>query len=72
MRRRVYVASCRNLPDWEQDDAAFLDALNEEVDVTVLPWDQPGVDFSTFEAVLLQCLHRITSFFEGKSIFELF
>ena len=54
MRRRIYVASCRNLPDWEQDDATFLDALNEEADVTVLPWDQPGVDFSTFEAVLLR------------------
>ena len=54
MRRRVCVASCGNLPDWEQDDAAFLDALNEEVEVTVLPWDQPGVDFSTFEAVLLR------------------
>ena len=54
MRRRVYVASCRGLPDWEEDDADFLDALNHEVDVTVLPWDESGVDFSKYDAILLR------------------
>lgn len=54
MNRRVWVASCHNLPDWEVDDAPFLKALADVgVHAQVLPWDAP-VDLRDFDACLIR------------------
>lgn len=52
---RIALASCTDLPDWEVDDLPFHTALRERgADLHVLPWDAPGVDWETFDAVLVR------------------
>lgn len=51
----IALATCRDLPDWEQDDAplhAALTALGVRFSQPV--WNDPGVDWGHFDAVLIR------------------
>ncbi len=51
----IALATCRDLPDWEQDDAplhAALAALGVQVSQPV--WNDPAVDWGRFDAVLIR------------------
>ena len=51
----VALPTCQNLPDWEVDDAPFHRALNEvAIDWERPIWDNPAVDWSRFDAVLIR------------------
>ena len=51
---RIAIASCRNLPDWEQDDRPFFNELKRlDIDYQVLAWDS-DTDWSQFDACLLR------------------
>ena len=48
----IAIASCRDLPDWEVDDRALYEALDQQqVGWRLVAWDAPDVDWSTFDAV---------------------
>ncbi|MEC7946529.1 MAG: hypothetical protein VX265_03115 [Myxococcota bacterium] len=52
---RIALASCADLPDWEVDDRPLHAALRARgVALEVLPWDATGVDWGTFDAVLVR------------------
>ena len=52
---RIALASCSNLPGWEVDDAPFHQSLAlRGVEVAHPVWDDPTVDWSTFDACLIR------------------
>lgn len=51
----IALATCRDLPEWEHDDAPFhraLEALGVKISQPV--WDDPKVDWTDFDAVLIR------------------
>ncbi len=54
-RRRVALATCSPFPPVEDDEEPLRQGLRElGVDVADVAWDATGVDWSTFDAVLLR------------------
>ena len=53
-RPSVALATCRNLPAHEHDDARFEASLKERAEVTLAAWDDERVDWSRFDAVLVR------------------
>lgn len=52
---KIALATCRDLPDWEVDDAPLHAALRAlGVDLSQPAWDAPGLDWSSFDAVLIR------------------
>lgn len=52
---RIALATCRSLPSHERDDLSLLAALRElGVNVEQPVWDDPAVDWSGFDAVLIR------------------
>jgi len=52
---RVAVATCAALPDLHEDDALLLPALAEVgVDAVPAVWDDPGVDWSVYDLVVVR------------------
>jgi len=51
---RIALATCSTLPAWECDDAPLLAALRARVDVEQPVWDDPEVDWSSFDLVLIR------------------
>lgn len=52
--RKIALASCHNLPDWEVDDRPFHAALAARgADFAVVPWDAE-VDWAQFDACLIR------------------
>ena len=52
---RIALATCSTLPAWECDDAPLLAALRARVGAVEQPiWDDPEVDWSSFDAVLIR------------------
>lgn len=48
------IASCADLPDWEQDDQLFINALKEKnIQYEVVAWDA-NIDWSQFDACLIR------------------
>lgn len=59
--RRIALASCLPLPTGDDDDLALLPALAElGVQASMVPWDQPGVDWSQFDATVLRATWNYT------------
>lgn len=55
MSRRIALASCLALPTGNGDDLALLAPLAAlGVEASMVPWDQPGVDWSQFDATVLR------------------
>ena len=55
MSRRIALASCLRLPTGDGDDLALLPALAEHgIEASMVPWDQPGVDWASFDATVLR------------------
>ncbi len=55
MSRRIALATCLKLPTGDGDDLALLPALSEHgIEASMVPWDQPGVDWSSFDATVLR------------------
>jgi glutathione synthase/RimK-type ligase-like ATP-grasp enzyme len=52
---RIALATCRDVPAWEQDDRPLVAAL---CDLGAMPrwvaWDDPAVDWSSFDACLIR------------------
>ncbi len=68
---KLALLSCRELPEWEQDDRYFHEVLSKEgVDWQVLPWDI-DVDWSQFDVALIRTtwdyVDRISSFSQRLS-----
>jgi glutathione synthase/RimK-type ligase-like ATP-grasp enzyme len=52
---RVALATCAELPEGDPDDAALVAALGAEgFDVSWRVWDEPGVDWGAFDAVVVR------------------
>ena len=52
---RLALATCSNLPDWEVDDAPFHQAIvNAGIELERPVWDDPKVDWTSFDAVLIR------------------
>lgn len=52
---RLALATCATLPSWEVDDRPFHDALAARgIDAPQIVWDDPFVDWSAFDAVLIR------------------
>ena len=52
---RVALATCAELPEGDPDDAALVAALGAEgFDVSWRVWDDPGVDWGAFDAVVVR------------------
>lgn len=52
---RIALATCSTLPAWERDDVPLLAALRARVDAVEQPsWDDPAIDWSSFDAVLIR------------------
>jgi len=52
---RIAIATCRNLPDWEVDDTPLFEAFAaRDIDAPAIIWDDPGVEWSTFDACLIR------------------
>lgn len=52
---RIAVLSCDPLPEPDPDEAPLRSALGKRgASVTVLPWDRPDVDWSTFDRVVVR------------------
>jgi hypothetical protein len=52
---RLALATCRDLPDWEVDDRPLRQALRDRGALVAEPaWDDPGVDWSSFDACLIR------------------
>ena len=52
---RVAIASCTALPPQFTDDLRIAEALAERgVSATQIPWDDPGTEWSAFEAVVIR------------------
>ncbi|MEO6502981.1 MAG: hypothetical protein ABIQ09_13860 [Jatrophihabitantaceae bacterium] len=61
MSRRIALASCLPLPTGDDDDLALLPALAElGVEASMVPWDQPGVDWAAFDATVLRATWNYT------------
>ena len=64
------IATCKNLPDWEQDDRSFHEALNQlGIEFELKPWDaKPFLNEKT-QAVLIRTTwdyqENHSSFFGG-------
>jgi len=55
MPRAIAIATCGELPDLDEDECTFLDALVElGAEATPAVWDDPSIDWSTFDAVVLR------------------
>jgi len=53
--RRVAFATCRALPQLDQDDRVALPALSElGIEVVPVVWDDPAVDWSSFDLIVLR------------------
>lgn len=51
----IVLATCRDLPEWEQDDQALHEALRGRgVDFDVIPWDDPDVEWAMCDACLIR------------------
>ncbi|MEO0477870.1 MAG: hypothetical protein AAF196_00170 [Planctomycetota bacterium] len=49
------IVTCRDLPDWEVDDTPLLEELRRlGADYRLVPWDDPGTDWSDFGAALIR------------------
>jgi glutathione synthase/RimK-type ligase-like ATP-grasp enzyme len=52
---RIALATCAELPEGDPDDAALVAALGAEgFDVSWRVWDDPGVDWGAFDAVVVR------------------
>ena len=52
---RLALATCSNLPDWEVDDVPFHQAIvNAGIELERPVWDDPKVDWTSFDAVLIR------------------
>ncbi len=52
---RIALATCRDLPDWEVDDAPLHEALRARgVDLQRPAWDDPSFDWSSCDACLIR------------------
>jgi glutathione synthase/RimK-type ligase-like ATP-grasp enzyme len=52
---RVALATCAELPEGDPDDAALVAALRAEgFDASWRVWDEPGVDWAAFDAVVVR------------------
>ena len=52
---RIALATCRDLPDWEVDDAPLIEALEARgVEVVRPAWDDASVDWSAHAACLVR------------------
>lgn len=52
---RIALATCSDLPDWEVDDRPLHAALEARaVDLSQPAWDDPDVDWASFDAVLIR------------------
>ncbi|MGB0648470.1 MAG: hypothetical protein ACPGQS_14895, partial [Bradymonadia bacterium] len=53
-RKRIAIATCDELPDWEVDDKPLYDYLTKLADVELRSWSCSQTDWSVFDAVLLR------------------
>jgi hypothetical protein len=52
---RIAIASFEGMPPDFRDDEWLVDALRgREVEVEVIPWDRPGVDWARFDSVVVR------------------
>ncbi|HEY0166225.1 MAG TPA: hypothetical protein VGB75_04205 [Jatrophihabitans sp.] len=62
MSRRIALASCQALPTGDGDDLALLAPLAAlGVEASMVPWDQPGVEWSRFDATIIRATWDYTS-----------
>ncbi len=52
---QLAIATCRDLPDWEVDDAPFHRALQQlDCDSQQVAWDDPTADWTAFDLCLIR------------------
>jgi glutathione synthase/RimK-type ligase-like ATP-grasp enzyme len=55
MNRRIAIASCEDLPVGTSDDALMVAACERlDLEVAVIPWSEPGVDWAGFGATIIR------------------
>lgn len=61
MSSRIALATCLDLPTGDGDDLPLLHALTERGHrVSMVPWDQPDVDWSAFDATVIRATWNYT------------
>ncbi len=61
MSSRIVLATCLDLPTGDGDDLPLLHALTERGHlVSMVPWDQPDVDWSAFDATVIRATWNYT------------
>lgn len=53
-QKKIAVASCADLPEWEVDDHPLIQHLSAANHVRVVSWDDESIDWQQFDAVLLR------------------
>lgn len=62
MSRRIALATCLPMPAGDDDELPLAPALAElGFEVSMLPWDQPGVDWNAFDATVIRATWNYTS-----------
>lgn len=62
MSRRIALATCLPLPTGDEDELPLVPALAElGFEVSMLPWDQPGLDWDAFDATVIRATWNYTS-----------
>lgn len=62
MSRRIAIATCLELPTGDGDDLPLLPALTRRgLQASMVPWNQPGVDWSSFDATVLRATWDYTT-----------
>ena len=60
----IGVATCSDLPGWEIDDQPLFDAMDRKgLEYSLAEWDDPDVDWSAFDGVLVRTTWDYTEYY---------
>jgi glutathione synthase/RimK-type ligase-like ATP-grasp enzyme len=60
--RRIAIATCLELPTGDGEDLPLLPALAARgIEASMVPWNQPGVDWSSFDATVIRATWDYTT-----------
>ena len=62
MTSRIALATCLDMPTGDDEELPLLEALTDlGHQVSMVPWDQPGVDWSAFDATVIRATWNYTA-----------
>jgi glutathione synthase/RimK-type ligase-like ATP-grasp enzyme len=60
----IGVATCSDLPGWEIDDQPLFDVMKRQgVTYSLVEWDDPAVDWASFEGILVRTTWDYTEYY---------